>query len=168
MNVLEFFSNLIFGYHSSDTPIKILPLSSLLIFSSIGLLSFSIGFTLIQSRLLNKNDVAINNSESLKTQTREINREVASNLANCFLSLSEKSAITTLIIFFSASLFSLDIKEFDYYLKLFGFFLKLFVFIFLGKSFFQLFIYLLKLRSKINPEIKDFEDIQKYLNKANP
>ena len=131
-----------------DTPINILPLSSLLIFASIGFIAFSIGF-----QLTNRSE----NIDTLIDEDEGIEKLFNAQIAKSFVSVSKWSAISTLLIIFSATMFSLK-------LYLLGWVSKLFVIIFLTYSFAKLsYNILISLRYKVK-EIKEYKEIDAVLD----
>ena len=131
-----------------DTPLSILPLGSLLIFSSISLISFSTGYAILSK----------NSETTQSTDKHEINNESAKQLVDCFMKMSYISAGSTLLIFVAAIFFSIGIN-------LLGWIFKFLVLI----SLFYAFVYLFKTHFTIQKEMGPYSKYhENILNNSPP
>lgn len=147
-----------FPYFNSsvvDSPLHILPLSSLLIFSAISFLGSSIGMSII-IQLSRREDFVVS------TEIYKIDYVMAIKLADFFLSTSGRFAFSSFLIMASAFMFSIEIYTM-------GWILKSIVFMVFGWCFLKLGSFLLiKIRIK-KTEAEIYRKLYtEFLSKANP
>jgi hypothetical protein len=144
-----------FNSSVEDSPLHILPLSSLMIFSAISFLSSSIGMSIIIQ--LRSKEVFV-----VSTDKYKIDYVMANKLAEFFLTTSGRLAVSSFLILGSAFMFSFEMYTIGWILK----FIVLMVF---SWSFLTLgYFLLIKIRIK-NTEAEDYQKLSiEFLSKANP
>jgi len=143
-------------------PFIILPFSSLLIFASIGFISFSVGFQILHlynnSEDETDNDKNNKNNLHIKLYDKEINNIIANQIGECFLFVSKYSAAATLGILLGGLFHNFQFILTAWIIKYIVILLLIYIF---GKT---SYFFLITLKKDVKSEMDMYENIRRNLS----